>query len=110
MNVEPEIPIMPEVAEFSATITTRAIEDADNFIFRTISPFCNRIADMEISKNELAAALTKQRALKPIREQWRSVCPVCRGTLFAGNFDGKEFENHYCPRCGQKVDFEGGCQ
>ena len=104
----PEIPIDPDIGEFAATMTTRAIEETDEFIFRTISPFCERITEMRISKAELTAALMKQKARKPIREQWRSACPVCRATLFAGEFDGKEFENHYCPRCGQKIDFEGG--
>ena len=104
----PEITLSPEILDFTTKITTRAVEETDNFIFRTILPYCEQITEMEISKAELSAALMKQRERKPIREPWRSVCPVCRGTLFAGNYDGKEFENHYCPRCGQKIDFEGG--
>lgn len=107
-NYLPEIGISAEIGEIAATMTTRAVEDAENFIFRTIAPYCERIMETKISKAELTDALMKQRERKPIREPWRSVCPVCRGTLFAGNFDGKEFENHYCPRCGQKIDFIGG--
>lgn len=104
----PEIGVCAEISEIAATMTTRAVEETDNFVFRTIAPYCERITETKISKAELTDALMKQKARKPIREPWRSVCPVCRGTLFAGNYDGKSFENHYCPRCGQKIDFEGG--
>lgn len=104
----PEIGICAKIGEIAATMTTRAVEDTENFIFQTIAPYCERITETIISKAELTDALMKQKAREPIVGQWRSICPVCGATLFAGNYNGKEFENHYCARCGQKIDFEGG--
>lgn len=109
----PEIGISPEITDFTARITTRAVETAEEFIFQTIAPFCDQITEQRISKAELTAALMKQRAQKPVYdapifEAVRKCCPTCGRPVDAGKYNGKEFENHYCAHCGQKIDFEGG--
>lgn len=96
----PEIGICAEISEIAATMTKRAVEESENFIFQTIAPYCERITETKISKAELADALMKQKARKPIREQWRSVCPICGAGIYRGE--------NYCGMCGQKIDFEGG--
>ena len=40
-------------------ILTRAIEKTDEFIFRTIEPYCNTISEIRISKSLLKRALTE---------------------------------------------------
>ena len=40
-------------------IQTQAIEKMDEFIFRTIEPYCNKISERRISKNLLKRALTE---------------------------------------------------
>lgn len=99
----PEIGICAEISEIAATMTTRAVEESENFIFQTIAPYCERITETKISKAELADALMKQKARKPIREQWRSVCPTCGAGIYRGEFA----KPNYCGMCGQKIDFEG---
>lgn len=109
----PEIGISAEIGEIAATMTTRAVENTENFIFRTIAPYCERATETKISKAELTDALMKQKARKPIYdapilEAVRAYCPTCGRPVDAGKYNGKEFENNYCAHCGQKIDFEGG--
>ena len=98
-----------ELVSVFETLIYKAREEYDKFVFSIISPFC--IATMqtetEISKEKLADALLKQKPRKPARDAWRHICPVCGSTLYAGKFDGRDFENHYCAKCGQKIDFKG---
>lgn len=42
-----------------AKIQTQAIEKTDEFIFRTIEPYCNTIFEIRISKSLLKRALTE---------------------------------------------------
>lgn len=40
-------------------ILTRAIEKMDEFIFRTVEPYCSKISERRISKSLLKRALTE---------------------------------------------------
>lgn len=93
------------VDNIASRIFTQAIEEYDKFVFETISPFCSRVARSEISKDELTTALLKDKPAKPVPAGWRDLCPMCGAQIFRGNFNGREFENHYCAKCGQRLDF-----
>ena len=86
-------------------VITTAREEQSDFIFRIISPFCSRIIEHEISKEELTFALTKQNPMKPVPDGFRELCPSCGASVLHGHFNGREFENKYCARCGQRIDF-----
>ncbi len=49
---------------YATKMVMSARETADNFIFETISPFCQGITQTTISKQELIDALTQYRNLK----------------------------------------------
>lgn len=121
----PEITLSPEITDFTAKITTRALESAEDFIFQTIAPFCDRITEQRISKAELTAALMKQRARPLIDDPISTVnrCPGCRVVINTRYFGGRQrliskangvqyvdiggqtYDANYCPVCGQKLDF-----
>lgn len=100
----PEIGICAEISEIAATMKTRAVEESENFIFQTIAPYCERITETKISKAELADALMKQKARKPLGNSYPQKCPVCGAGIYRGEF----VKPNYCGMCGQKIDFEGG--
>ena len=93
------------IDNITSKIFTQAVEEYDKFVFETISPFCSRVARSEISKDELTTALLKEKPAKPVPDGWRDLCPMCGAQIFRGNFNGREFENHYCAKCGQRLDF-----
>jgi hypothetical protein len=45
-------------------VSTKTTENMESFIFETISPFCNEVTQMEISKDELTQALMAWRKWK----------------------------------------------
>ena len=98
------------IDNITSMIFTQAIEEYDKFVFETISPFCSRVTRSEISKDELTTALLKEKPAKPVPDGWhgRDLCPMCGAQIFRGNFNGREFENHYCAKCGQRLDFTAG--
>ena len=55
---------MNDFSSYTAKMVMSARETADNFIFDTISPFCQGITQTTISKQELIDALTQYRDLK----------------------------------------------
>ena len=121
----PEISISVEIGEIAAIMTTRAVESAEDFIFQTIAPFCERITEQRISKAELTAALMKQRARPLLADEISTVnrCPGCRVVINTRYFGGRQrliskangvryvdiggctYDANYCPVCGQKLDF-----
>ena len=96
---------MPEITSNVEKMIFQIAEEQDRFIFKTISPYCSRIVQHEISKNEITRALMKEKARKPVPDGWRELCPVCGAQIFRGNYNGREFENNYCAKCGQRLDF-----
>lgn len=52
--------------EFTYEIQRRVREDADNFIFETIEPYCSNIAQQKISKKDLEEAIQLWMAAKKI--------------------------------------------
>jgi len=128
----PEIGICAEISEIAATMTTRAVEESENFIFQTIAPYCEQITETKISKAELTAALMKQRARPLIDDETSTVnrCPGCHVVINTRYFGGRRklisktngvryvdiggctYDANYCPVCGQKLDFNkvGGAE
>jgi hypothetical protein len=51
------IKIMDSILRFVEEISTKFVEDQENFIFETIRPFCEERTQMKISKQELVSAL-----------------------------------------------------
>lgn len=98
----------PEITSIVEKMVFQIAEEQDRFIFKTISPYCSRIVQHEISKNEITRALLKEKGRKPVHEGWRELCPVCGAQIFRGNYNGREFENNYCAKCGQRMDFSAG--
>ena len=47
-----------DIKEYVKNISIQVTETKEKFIFDTISPFCNTIAEAEISKPELEAAIS----------------------------------------------------
>lgn len=119
----PEIGISPEIPCFTTKIITRAIESTEEYIFQTISPYCERITETKISKAELTDALMKQKARPLIDDEISSVnrCPGCRVVINTRYFGGRQkliskkngvryvdiggctYDANYCPVCGQKI-------
>lgn len=79
------------------------METFDNFVFQTISPFCEEILELKINKRELEQALLKAQARKPRFNLFTEMyyCPLCSGIV-----GSTLFTDNYCPRCGQKIDWE----
>lgn len=50
------------------TIATKVMEDTENFIFVTITPYCKEITKREISKKDLACALTQYFSKEPCED------------------------------------------
>jgi hypothetical protein len=55
-----------EGIDFTYEIKRRVREDADNFIFETIEPYCSDIAQQKISKEDLNEAIQLWMAAKRI--------------------------------------------
>lgn len=109
------IPVSEEMAKFPCLacdkygsiyeMQVEAKEEADRFIFDTILPYCNEIARMPISKEELKAALTLWAQVKSGNNltikmgEWKinsdGYYPYCSEC----GFEPKEMTN-YCPKCG----------
>lgn len=80
-------------------------EEHDRFIFDTILPYCNEVLRMQISKEELKAALTLWAQVKSGNNltikmgEWKinsdGYYPYCSEC----GFEPKEMTN-YCPKCG----------
>ena len=49
---------------YTAKIVQQFVETEEEFIFQTISPFCERVTEKKISKKELINALVGYRALE----------------------------------------------
>lgn len=96
-----------DVFDYAAKVTMTARETAEAFIFETVYPFCVKTTETTVKKSELAEALLRQKPRKPIADEFRDICPVCGATLLRGKYTGRDFENHYCAKCGQKIDFMG---
>ena len=110
--------------DFVTKITTEAVETAESFIFKTISPFCSRVVLHEISKAELTEALQKQQARPRIDDGMTDRCPSCMVILPTRYFGarsriitkttgekyvdigGYTYRANYCPECGQKIDYD----
>ena len=88
---------------FVSKVVTTVDETVDDFIFRTIEPFCSNITQRTISKKELCEAITKQCPKRPIKTCENRVgsvysCPECL-TPLVGNAN-------YCFSCGKKIKWE----
>lgn len=55
-----------ESMDLTYDLKRRVTEDADNFIFETIEPYCSNIAQQKISKKELNEAIQLWMAAKRI--------------------------------------------
>ena len=88
-------------------VVFKVAEEHDKFIFSILSRYCGESAGLEVDKGQLITAVLKQRAQKPEYVAGRVICPACGSMADAGKFDGRDFENHYCAKCGQKIDFKG---
>ena len=68
-------------------IVMKAVEEMDEFIFRTIQPFCEQITERHISKKDLADALMKATPKHVLTE-----------------LDKDNFPDYFkCPDCGQAL-------
>lgn len=102
---------MQDIANAIDTITVKAAEEADRFIFEVIKPYCDYVSKREITKKDLELALTQYFSKDPCRnghwienDGWDGdvyyECSVCKEAFCM--MDGTPVENmyYYCPHCG----------
>ena len=88
-----------DVARSIEYISMKAIETEEDFMFRTVSPFCTTITKYRISKQDLVTALSRQKAMEPFKSlEGNYACRNCLVKIVNGN--------NYCPVCGQKVKWK----
>lgn len=95
---------MDDVTQYTNQIITRAIETEEDFIFRTIEPWCSEIAERKISKKDLKKALEllkKQEPIEPLFNEHHVyvsdsfMCGACHHFI--------KFHARYCEDCGRAV-------
>ena len=91
------------------------LKTQDEFIFQTVQPYCENIAEMRITKDELKRAmmlLRQQEPVEPVRtpETFHSMfsCGNCTATVgFHMRAENRwRFKFKYCPNCGRKVKWD----
>ena len=89
------------------SITIRAVETMDEFIFEVISEWYMVKTQRQISKETLLEALTKQKPVKPLWPEEVALCGACEKGIIGWDDDitGEEVRHNYCYICGQKVDW-----
>ena len=64
--------------------------------------------DIEPYMGAIVAALKNQIPEKPLRRMFQKYknwcCPVCQGNIM----DGYNYQNAYCRKCGQRIDWNYG--
>jgi cell shape-determining protein MreC len=76
-----------DIDTYIAKIVQKVIETEEEFIFQTISPFCEEMTEKKISKKELINALVYYRELEEENQRLRSklynleTSLLCRGIL-----------------------------
>lgn len=104
---------MEEYETFMFEIQKQVIETEDEFIFRTLYPYCNDILETKISKETLKKALVHSKDLVPLQVELEAdgyadgelvydygKCPKCGWQFEEGD---KDWEEPYCCHCGQKL-------
>lgn len=87
-----------DVARSIEHISMKVIETEEDFMFRTVSPFCTAITKYRISKQDLVTALSKQKKMEPFKSlEGNYACRSCLSKIVNGN--------NYCPVCGQAVEW-----
>ncbi len=104
-----DLPNPGEFETFTARLMVKAQEEADEFIFQTIRPFCEDATQFFVSKNDLKAALImyygNQKPEEPIHSDYGDSCPKCGNSIIRyPPPDG--IESSFCPFCGKAVKWD----
>lgn len=83
------------VSEFESGFQTKVVEDTEQFLFKTVQPFCETVVEHRIKKKDLVEALTKHSEKARIFNAGRFECPVCHNHVYS--------EQKYCDECGQHM-------
>lgn len=108
MEKEIKIPIDIDVNRITDEIAVKVKESKEDFVFETISKWYKHSFREKITKRELLAALLRQKSIKPITEQPYKDDPHCVKTHRCARCLSilPFYEQDYCHKCGQKVDWE----
>ena len=102
-----EVTVTANPLETIDSVTVRATETMDEFIFEVISEWYMFKTQRKISKEELLEALTKRKPVKPLWPEEVAFCGACTKGIVGWDdpVDG-ECRDNYCRLCGQKVDWD----
>lgn len=92
----PEAPIQ----NLTAQIALEVEETTEEFIFKTIWPFCQEVTQRVVSKKDLEQALIhyfpKRRIVKNGERVKYYECPTCGGDI--------RKDQQFCDECGQRLE------
>lgn len=82
--------------DFSRHFCTKVIETTEEFMFATISDFCNDVTQRIVKKKDLEEALVKHFPKSRIYNKGHFECPSCFMPVYG--------EQKYCDNCGQHLE------
>ena len=92
---------MDSITSFVEKMVETVNETHEEFIFQTIKPYCENIAEMRIEKQFLKKALLNYKERDILFRGGFEICPTCFAVLPKEKTIGK-FEV-YCMDCGQHI-------
>ena len=76
-------------------IQIKMMETEEEFIFKTVRPFCKDVVQHKIGKKDLETAIIKHIAQSRIYDHGKWKCPSCQCDVYASQ--------DYCGFCGQHM-------
>lgn len=92
---------MDSITSFMEKMVETVDETHEEFIFKTINPYCENIAEMKIKKQFLKKALLNYKERDIQFRDGFEICPTCFAVLPKEKTIGKS--ELYCMDCGQHI-------